>query len=160
MRVLILGNSGSGKSTLARAIAAEHDLVHLDLDTVVWEPHQVAVARPEAAVREALAAFAAGNARWVVEGSYGDWAEFLAPWASELRWLDPTTEWCLRNHEQRPWEPHKYDDPSEQERHRAFLAEWVRSYATRDDRFGRTWHQGVYERFAGPKRVLRDDDLR
>ena len=83
MRVLILGNSGSGKSTLARAIASEHGLVHLDLDTIVWEPHRVAVARADESVRADLRAFA-GQDRWVVEGSYGDWVEFLAPWATEL----------------------------------------------------------------------------
>ena len=38
MRVVIFGNSGSGKSTLARAIAKQHQIAMLELDTVVWEP--------------------------------------------------------------------------------------------------------------------------
>ena len=52
MRVLIAGNSGSGKSWRARALAAEHGLAHLDLDTIVWVPGLIAVARP---VDDALA---------------------------------------------------------------------------------------------------------
>ena len=46
MRALVFGNSGSGKSTYARALAARHGLPHLDLDSVVWEPNQIAVQRP------------------------------------------------------------------------------------------------------------------
>jgi adenylate kinase family enzyme len=42
MRLLIMGNSGSGKSYRARALAAQHGLVHLDLDTIVWEPGKIA----------------------------------------------------------------------------------------------------------------------
>lgn len=155
MRVLILGNSGAGKSTLAQALAAACDLVHLDLDTVVWEPHQVAVPRPGDQVRADLDAFVAQHPRWVVEGSYGDLCAHLAPHATMLRWLDVGVETCLEHHRQRPWEPHKYDDPAAQERNRDLLEAWVRSYDTRDDRCGRAWHARVYRDFDGPKNRLR-----
>ncbi len=46
MRVLIFGNSGSGKSTYARALADREHLAHLDLDSIVWEPNQIAVLAP------------------------------------------------------------------------------------------------------------------
>jgi adenylate kinase family enzyme len=46
MRVLVFGNSGSGKSTYARSLAVREGLTHLDLDSVVWEPNQIA-ASPE-----------------------------------------------------------------------------------------------------------------
>ncbi len=38
MRILIVGNTGSGKSTMAKQLIADHGLVHLDLDTVFFEP--------------------------------------------------------------------------------------------------------------------------
>ena len=66
-RVAILGNSGSGKSTLALAMARSQGLALLDLDTVVWAPGQVAVARnPQTALAD-VRYFCRQSARWVVE---------------------------------------------------------------------------------------------
>jgi transcriptional regulator with AAA-type ATPase domain len=45
MKVLVYGNSGSGKSTYARALAAQHGLAHLDLDSIFWEAGKIAVPR-------------------------------------------------------------------------------------------------------------------
>ena len=59
MRLVIIGNSGSGKSTYAKQLARLHELAYLDLDSIVWEPHQIAVARPAAAVRADLERFLA-----------------------------------------------------------------------------------------------------
>ena len=39
MKLVVIGNSGSGKSTFARRAAAEHGLVYLELDSIVWEMH-------------------------------------------------------------------------------------------------------------------------
>ncbi len=50
MKVIVVGNSGSGKSTHARMLAQEHGLEHLDLDSIMWEPNQIAVLRPRADV--------------------------------------------------------------------------------------------------------------
>jgi adenylate kinase family enzyme len=72
MRTVIVGNSGSGKSTLARELAAD-DTPVLDLDTIVWEPGKIAVARPVELARADLDRFCAAPA-WVVEGCYGDLA--------------------------------------------------------------------------------------
>lgn len=44
MKVIVIGNSGSGKSTHARTLAKEHGLEHLDLDSIMWEPNQIASA--------------------------------------------------------------------------------------------------------------------
>lgn len=151
MRILVLGNSGAGKTTFAGRLAAEHDLVHLDLDTVAWEPDSAAVPRAPAAVRADLDAFVARHTRWVADGCYGDLAEWLAPHATRLDWLDVGLDVCLAHHRARPWEPHKYADPAEQERRRAFLENWVRQYDQREDFFGRAWHQSVFDAFQGEK---------
>ena len=39
-RIVIFGNSGSGIPTLAAKLSLESALAHLDLDTLVWEPHK------------------------------------------------------------------------------------------------------------------------
>jgi len=50
MKVLVFGNSGSGKSTYARALAAREGVPYLDLDSIVWEPGQIAVQRSSESV--------------------------------------------------------------------------------------------------------------
>ena len=70
MRVAVLGNSGSGKSTLARWIAGYTYAPLLDLDTVVWEPGKIAVARSPEAARSDLHAFCSAKNHWIIEGCY------------------------------------------------------------------------------------------
>jgi hypothetical protein len=65
MRVAVLGNSGSGKSTLARWIAGYTYAPLLDLDTVVWEPGKIAVARSPEAARSDLHAFCSARNHWI-----------------------------------------------------------------------------------------------
>ena len=71
MRILIFGNSGSGKTTLARTLAAKHRLAHLDLDSIVWEPGQIAVQRSAEAIAASLRQFLAEHEAWIIEGCYG-----------------------------------------------------------------------------------------
>jgi adenylate kinase family enzyme/pimeloyl-ACP methyl ester carboxylesterase len=150
-RLVVLGNTGSGKTTLARALARACQMEHLDLDTVVFDPDQVGVMRSDEAIRSDLETFVSTTARWVAEGSYADWADVLARRAEGFVFLNPGVEVCLAHQDARPWEPHKYDDPAEQERRRAFLREWTTRYPERDDTFGLRAHRGVYDRFDGPK---------
>lgn len=63
MRTLLFGNSGSGKSTLAKRLARAHALAHLDLDSIVWEPDQIAVPRAPEAVLASLHEFMDANER-------------------------------------------------------------------------------------------------
>lgn len=156
MNLLVLGNSGAGKTTLARRAAERFELTWLDLDTIVFDPDQPGVLRPVAAVIHDLAAFVERHPRWVIEGSYGTWADHLRPFANRLVWLDPPLDTCLQHHASRPWEPHKYADPAEQERNRAFLDDWVRQYPTRDDTYGQQAHQRVFDQFTGLR--LRTED--
>lgn len=156
MRVVIIGNSGSGKSHLAKALAAEHGLEHLDLDTLVWEPGQIAVQRDATAVTADLEEFARTHDRWVAEGCYGDVVSALDDGEVELRWLDPGTEVCVEHCRQRPWEPHKYASAAEQDERLPMLLDWVRGYDTRDDAWSRRGHQAAYDAWAGPKQLLTD----
>lgn len=148
-RIVVLGNTGSGKSTLARGLVAAWDLNHLDLDTVVFDPQRVATMRSDEAIAASLAEWTAAHDRWVIEGSYADWAAHLSKDADAFVFLNPGVERCLAHQRSRPWEPHKYDDPQEQERRRAFLLDWTRQYPDRADQFGLTAHRAVFEAFSG-----------
>ncbi len=151
MRVLIMGNSGSGKSHRAQALAGQHGLVHLDLDTIVWEPGQIAVPRAPEQVRAELLAFVEGNKSWVAEGCYGDLVEAALPYCSELVFMNPGLENCLENNRRRPWEPHKYASMEAQQSKLGFLLEWVAGYYSRDDAmsYGRHWQ--IFDEFGGNK---------
>lgn len=153
MRILIFGNSGSGKTTKACALAAEHRLPMLDLDTLAWGA--TAVRRPEDEARGLLRDFIASNEQWVIEGCYGGLIEAAAPHATQLIFMNPGVERCLENCRKRPWEPHKYSSREEQDSRLAFLLEWVAQYPTRDDEFSLKRHQAIFEAFDGEKEDVR-----
>lgn len=151
MKLVVFGNSGSGKSTLARALATRHGLAHLDLDSIVWEPGRIAVARAPGAVRADLDAFVHAQTRWVVEGCYGELVAIAAAHADELVFLNPGPEACLAHNRRRAWEPHKYASRAEQDAMLDALQAWVATYATRDDAWSLRAHRAVFDAHAGSK---------
>ncbi len=152
MRVCVVGNSGSGKSTYAKTFG----VTVLELDSIYWEPHQVAVSRPIEDVKRDLAAFMAANGEWVIEGCYADLIEMAARECDELVFLNPGVEACVANARRRPYEAHKYDRPDDQERMLAFLIGWIRAYPERPDNTGYPAHRRVFDDFAGRKREVVD----
>lgn len=154
MRVLIFGNSGAGKSTAAQRLARAHGLVHLDLDTLVWQPGEAAVQRPPQEARADLERFVAQHPAWVIEGCYGELIAAAALHSTELLWLDPPLAVCRARALERPWEPHKYPTAEAQAQMRAVLLAWVDGYDTRDDDWSRRAHRRVFDAYPGPKRRL------
>ena len=151
-RVAILGNSGSGKSTLALAMARSQRLALLDLDTVVWAPGQVAVARnPQTALAD-VRHFCRQSARWVVEGCYAGLVREALGSGVELVFLEPGEAVCLANCKQRPWEPHKYVSKAKQDEKLPFLLDWVSDYYQRDGDVSLSAHEALFEAYDGPKR--------
>ena len=151
-RILIFGNSGAGKSTLARSLADEYSLAHLDLDTLAWEKAAAPARRPLEQSHADIELFTGAHESWVIEGAYADLLTLLLDECSELVFLNPGVEICIRNCRARPWEPHKYADKESQDRNLAMLAEWVRTYAARDDEYSLSRHRWLFDRFNGVKR--------
>lgn len=154
IRTLIVGNSGSGKSTLARRLVSEYSLPHLDLDAIVWEPGLVAIQRPFNITRLLLTQFIEENNSWVIEGCYGELIRRALPDCTELVFLNPGLEACLRNNESRPWEPHKYASLEAQNKLLPKLQEWVSSYYEREDDWSYSAHRKLFDEFAGKKSEL------
>lgn len=154
MRVLIVGNSGSGKSWTARARAQQHQLAHLDLDTIYFVPGLIAVARPMAQVLADLRAFIEANPAWVAEGCYGDVIEAALPFCSELLFMNPGRDACLANNGKRPWEPHKYASKEQQDSMLPYLLDWVGKYDQRGDNCSYAFHRRLFDSFAGAKREI------
>jgi adenylate kinase family enzyme len=151
MRVAIVGNSGSGKSTLAAQIAAAHSITSLDLDTVAWEPRQIAVARSTNAAAADVATFCASHEGWVVEGCYAALVRHALEHSPILLFIEPGVDACLKNCRSRPWEPHKYASKAEQDEKLAFLLSWVGEYYSRDGDLSLAAHRTLFEGYRGPK---------
>ena len=154
MRVAIIGNSGSGKSTLAHLLASGSTVPLLDLDSVAWEPNQVAVPRPvEDAIRDVVA-FCESNEHWVMEGCYRGLIEATLEFNPHLLVLDPGLEQCIANCRARPWEPHKYSSKEEQDANLSFLLSWVKEYYLRGGDMSLAAHRKVFEGYTGLKQWL------
>ena len=153
-RVLIVGNSGSGKTTLARLLAARDGLAHLDLDPLAWLPAPPPERRPLGESVAEIRAFTAIHEAWVIEGCYADLAAAIVDQATELVFLNPGIEACVRHCLARPWEPHKYATREAQDRNLDLLVAWVRAYAERDDACSLTAHRRLFDGFPGPKREV------
>jgi adenylate kinase family enzyme len=151
MRVLVFGNSGSGKTTLACTLAAKHRLAHLDLDSIVWEPRQVAVQRPAEAIAGSLRLFLSEHDAWVIEGCYGELIEVASAQCTELIFLNPGLATCLANNQRRPWEPHKYASLEQQDAMLEVLQAWVADYYTRTGPWSYQAHRRIFDSHSGRK---------
>ena len=151
MKVLVYGNSGSGKSTCARALAAQHGLAHLDLDSIVWEPGNIAVPCEPQAVLASLVAFISTHQKWVIEGCYGELVEAASTHCTQLVFLNPGLETCQANNLRRPWEPHNYASMEQQNSMLANLQLWVADYYSRDDSWSYKVHRKIFDAHTGPK---------
>lgn len=151
MRVLVFGNSGSGKSMLAKRLASTHALAHLDLDSIVWEPGQIAVQRAPSCIAASLQAFLGANDRWVVEGCYSELTQQAACRCTELVFLNPGLAACLEHNRSRPWEPHKYASRQAQDAMLENLQAWVAGYYEREDQWSYRAHRTIFDSFSGRK---------
>jgi adenylate kinase family enzyme len=151
MKILVFGNSGSGKNTYSQSMAAQHGLVHLDLDSIVWELHQTAIQRPQAEILMSLEAFISSNDSWIIEGCYGDLVQAASAHCTKLVFLNPGMDVCLANNLRRPWEPHKYASLAQQNSMLANLQAWVSGYYERDDAWSYKAHRQVFDAFSGTK---------
>ncbi|MUG91813.1 shikimate kinase, partial [Scytonema sp. UIC 10036] len=86
-RILIFGNSGSGKSTLANKLAKNFSIPILDLDTIVWEPNQIAIRRPQEDSLKDLRDFIENNLSWVIEGCYSTLIKAAIEFSTEIYFL-------------------------------------------------------------------------
>jgi adenylate kinase family enzyme len=155
-RVLVFGNSGSGKSTLAHKLGRNLDIPVLDLDTIAWEHHQIAVRRSQEDAAKDLLEFINNNNSWIIEGCYSTLIAIGLEFATEIYFLNPGIEKCLENNINRPWEAHKFQSPEEQAETFEFLQSWIKQYETRDDEFGYSSHRALFEGFNGKKHEIRD----
>jgi adenylate kinase family enzyme len=154
MRIAILGNSGSGKSTLARWLAGQSGAALLDLDTVAWAPHQIAVPRLNEDATADVQKFCSAQDSWVIEGCYANLVRSALCFEPMLLFLNPGKEQCITNCQSRPWEPHKYTSMQQQDERLPFLLSWVTDYYTRNGELSLSAHVECFHAYTGPKEEL------
>jgi adenylate kinase family enzyme len=157
-RFVVFGNSGSGKSTLAKALSAQHQAPHLDLDVIAWRANEPGVRAAFAESQSALLKFIEASENWVIEGCYTGLLEVASVYCTELIFLNPGIEACVANCQARPWEPHKYPSPAAQDANLRMLLDWVREYATREDEFSLQEHRKLYAAHPGKKSEYQSND--
>ncbi len=84
-RTLVIGPSCGGKSTLARQLADAVDAMHVELDSLFWNPgwRQTPVDDFRSAVESAVA-----RDRWVIDGNYFGTLGLTVPRATAIVWLN------------------------------------------------------------------------
>lgn len=155
MKIILLGNAGAGKSTMSRHLIGDRPVARLSLDEIAWRegPERKPLAESLAELDE----FIRANDEWVIEGCYSDLVEAALPHCTELRFLNPGVEVCVRHCLSRPWEPEKFSSEDEQNANLENLIQWVREYATREDEYGLKRHRRIFDAFNGPKREYLDE---
>jgi len=153
-KILIFGNSGSGKSTHAKKLAKQHQLAHLDLDTVAWQVTTPVARMPIEESHRLLDSFTKENDEWVIEGCYADLLALLTPQANEMVYLNLSVDDCVSNAKARPWESHKYDSKEAQDANLPMLIDWITQYPLRDDTYSQRAHQQLFDGFTGDKKMM------
>lgn len=154
-KIVIFGNSASGKSSLAKKLATEHQLAHLDLDTLAWLSTSIDNLIPQrqsidVSVAE-INAFISQHQAWVIEGCYSDLLAHTLTKCSEVVFMNLPIELCIENAKNRLWEPHKYNSKAAQDANLAMLIDWIAQYNQRTDTFSKSAHQKLYDEFSGNK---------
>lgn len=124
----------------------------MDLDTVAWLAGTSTPARKPFPDSKAEILKIVALDCWVVEGCYADLLEVAVPRATEIVFLNPGADTCVQNARNRPWEPHKYSSPEEQDANLEMLVNWIREYDRRTDEFSYTAHRRLFDNFVGSKR--------
>lgn len=154
MQIVIFGNSGSGKTTLSKKLKKKYDLSCLDLDTVAWKNADVPARAPLETGILKIKNFTKGKSGWVIEGCYEDLLRNALIDSSEIIFLNPGLEICVKNARNRKWEPHKYHSIEDQNKNLNMLIQWIQSYYIRNDEFSYNSHRKLFEGFPGNKKEI------
>ena len=84
-RVVVIGTSCAGKTTFAERLAQQLGSRHQQIDALYWLPGWTP--RPSAEFAHVLSE-AAAEERWVMDGNFSNWRDYLWPRATAAIWLN------------------------------------------------------------------------
>lgn len=88
-KIHIIGSVGSGKTTLGKRLSANLNIVHYELDNVVWQRGDSGDIRRKAEERDACLHKITGSNAWIIEGVHYEWVHASFKKADLIILLDP-----------------------------------------------------------------------
>ena len=157
MKTIIIGNSGSGKTWLANklSLVAGTPIVHLD--ELFWEPGGFNKKRPKETVIQIIAD-SINESFWIVEGVFGELAEYYMEHASCMIWLDIKWPVCHHRLMKRGSESRKHMGREQSEEGLRELVKWASHYYDRTDLRSYAGHKELIDRFSESKYFLRSEE--
>jgi adenylate kinase family enzyme len=150
VRTVVVGNSGSGKTWLARHLAEKAGGSVVHLDEVFWLPGGFNQKRNPSDVSRLIEARRA-EAKWVVEGVYGNLAKQFLPSALTLVWLDLPWPVCRHRLELRGSESKAHMEREQSDQGLRELIRWAEAYCSRQGSSGQAAHLALFEAFSGER---------
>jgi len=157
MNVVIIGNSGSGKTWLATRLAACDPATVIHLDHLFWEPGGFDRKRNNDDVAS-LIKESKNIPPWVVEGVFGELAEWYLAEAAALIWLDLGWPQCRQRLEQRGSESKQHMARAQSEAGLNRLIAWASNYYSRHDSRSFQGHLNLFIRHTGIRIRLRSEE--
>lgn len=150
MRIVIVGNSGSGKTWLARRLAGSNAGCVVHLDELFWAPGGFDRKRAPAERATLIAASKAADS-WIVEGVFGELAEYFMDEAELLIWLDLAWPVCHQRLLRRGSESKAQMGREQSVAGLAELIDWAANYRIRGGGCSFAAHQRLFDRFGGER---------
>jgi hypothetical protein len=91
---------------------------------------------------------------WEIEGCYTDLLETVAPYSTEMIFMNLPVEACIENAMRRPWEPQKYESAQAQDANLQMLLEWIAQYPSLTDNFSEASHLALYQQHTGKRQMI------
>jgi len=149
-RTVIIGNSGSGKSYLTESLSTIYSVPVIHLDRLFWMPGGFNEKRPKDEIKNEIER-KRKDGSWIVEGVFGELAEFFLPQAQSLIFLDMDWTVCRAGLLARGSESSKQLEVAKAEENFEKLLLWAEQYWARTNSCSRSGHLQLFSNFTGLK---------
>jgi adenylate kinase family enzyme len=89
-KIHIIGSVGSGKTTLGKKLSAKLNIVHYELDNVVWQRYETGDVRRSVKERDEYLQWITRSDAWIIEGVHYEWVQDSFENADIIILLNPT----------------------------------------------------------------------
>lgn len=88
MKIFIVGSVGSGKTTFAKSLAIKYDLLHYEVDCIVWKKTKDSRVRRNYEEQIKYINEIDNTSSWIIEGTYRESCDLVMQMADKIIFLD------------------------------------------------------------------------